>query len=110
MARPVIPSAWQTALLALGVYRLWRIPGLDDTPGVNQARTWLTGYKRYSEGTWSYRRPNLAKMLACSWCSGFWLSLVATAVWFVDAHVALLIATPFAVATLVGALGHLLNE
>jgi len=105
----VIPSAWQAALLGLAVYRMWRIPGLDDLPGVNHARGWLTGAYQMGD-TWVYRRPTLAKMLACSWCLGWWMSLAATIGWWADAHWTLIVCTPFAVATVVGALGHLLNE
>lgn len=106
----MIPSAWQLALLALGVYRLWRIPGLDDAPILNDARAWVVGAYQVTPDSWGYRRPRLAQMIACSWCLGFWLSVLATACWFVDARWTLLALTPFAVATAVGALGHFLNE
>lgn len=106
----MIPSAWQLALLALGVYRLWRIAGLDDVPWLNRARMWIVGAYAVTPETWAYRRPRLAQMISCSWCLGFWVSLSATACWFIDARWTLLAATPFALATLVGWLGHLLNE
>lgn len=104
----MIPSAWQLALLSLGVYRVWRIIGLDDMPGLVAMRNWLAGASELA-GVWSFRRRWVADLLQCPWCSGWWLSLSAAAVWFVDARAALLIAVPFALATLVGALGHFLN-
>jgi uncharacterized protein DUF1360 len=106
----VIPSAWQAALLALGVYRLWRIWGLDDIPGVNEIRGLVTGAYQIAPDVYGYRRPKLAKLLACSWCSGWWASLAATVCWWAEPHWTLVAFTPFAVAALVGWLGHLLNE
>lgn len=104
----MIPSAWQLALLALAVYRIWRILGLDDMPGLVSARNRLVGAEELA-GIWTFKRPWLADLIQCPWCLGWWISLFVAGWWFAEPHVVLVVAVPFALATLVGALGHLLN-
>lgn len=105
----MIPSAWQLVLLALAVYRIWRILGLDDMPGLVAMRNWLAGASELG-GVWTFRRRWVADLISCPWCLGWWLSLAAAGCWFLDARVTLLAAIPFALAAIVGALGHFLNE
>lgn len=96
----MIPSVWELALLALAVYRVWRLAGLDDAPWLERGRDRIVRADRRTLYMW----------LTCSWCAGTWLAGLVAACWFVDARWTLLAATPFALATLVGALGHVLNE
>lgn len=103
-----IPGPWQFALLALATYRVWRLAAIDDMPWLVRARNCAVGANEVG-GVWTFRRPTLAHAVQCSWCSGLWCSVLWVGAWWVAPRVALLVAVPFAVATAVGALGHVLN-
>lgn len=103
-----VPGPWQFALLALGTYRVWRLAAIDDMPWLVRVRNWAVGAKE-TAGVWTFRRPTLAHAVQCPWCSGLWVTAAFVMAWFVTPHGALVVAAPFAVATAVGVLGHVLN-
>lgn len=104
-----IPQPWTLILLALAVYRLWRLIAVDDMPWLVHARNFAVGAHE-TAGVWTFRRATLAHALQCPWCSGLWVTAAWWGTWLAWPHGAVIVAVPFALATLVGALGHHLNE
>lgn len=92
----MIPGPLASFVLALAVFRLWRIIGWDDFPPLVRARGWLTGAHKVTRGSTNarmgitnepveneiaYRRPLLAHFLSCTYCSGFWIALGFYGAW-----------------------------
>lgn len=101
-ADPVIPSPWQFVLLALAVYRLWRLAAIDDIPPLPHWRNRAVGATQTAAGNWEFDRPTLAHLLQCAWCLGFHLSWSAWVLFWWQPHWTLVAATPFALSTVVG--------
>jgi hypothetical protein len=98
-----IPGWWEFTLLGLAAFRTWRLVAEDDiteTPRrwfLRLPRTWKEGQavpKRY--------REKWALFLVCPWCAGFWISLAWWGVWQAWEHGTLVVATPFAISSVVG--------
>ena len=82
----MIPGPWIGIVLALAVFRLYRLLAYDDFPPVERARAWVLGEKiskgPYVDGNhYVYDRPLLAKFWQCPFCLGFWLSAVVYVLW-----------------------------
>lgn len=88
-----VPSWWQFTLLALAAFRVTRLIGWDTI-----TETWR---KRMVKG--NRRRHKYAlKLLTCAWCIGLWVSLAWWAAWLPWPHATLLLATPWAISSVVG--------
>ena len=61
-------------VIALAAYRLWRLLALDELTRPLRARLFRTG----PEGTRDPRFGSALYWLRCPWCSGTWLSALAT--------------------------------
>ncbi len=105
----MIPAPWVALVLALGVYRVFRLIGWDDFPPIAKLRARAVGEHVYYNTTESrdgplyrYRRPVLNHFLNCPFCFGFWLSLLVYVLWlFVPTEVLYGLA-PFALSGAVG--------
>lgn len=106
------PHPWTGVLLALAVYRLCRLIGWDDLPPIARVRAWVTGELVGTSGSSNarmgltrepvvemvtYKRPLLAHFLHCSFCVGFWLSLLAYVAWIEWPTATMYVAVPLAV-------------
>lgn len=89
----MIPEPWEFVLLALAVFRLWKLVGDDAV--LDRPRDYLL--KRMSE-TFDY-------FITCPWCSGAWITLAWWAAWLVWPYEATVAAVPFALSAVVGYLG-----
>lgn len=70
-----IPDWWETVLLALAAYRVWRLLAEDTI--LDRPRAWLVGLSGWTAGRptpLSYRAW-LAEFVTCPACFGFWVSL-----------------------------------
>lgn len=98
-----IPDWWEFALLLLAAYRTWRIVAEDDV--FDQPRNWILGLPR----TWKQGqaipegyREKWALFIVCPWCQGFYQCLLWWGAWQIWEHATLVMATPFALSSLVG--------
>jgi Protein of unknown function (DUF1360) len=113
----VIPSPWVAAVLALAVFRTVRLAGWDTFPPLVAFRGWLTGREGVAVGSQNdlmgltgtpaasghrYRRPALAELLGCAYCSGLWLSGIAYCCWLLEPVWTLYAAAPLALSAAAG--------
>ncbi len=92
----MIPSPWEFALIALAVFRLWKLVAEDNI--LDRPREYLlTRYKR------------LEDLVECPWCLGFWITVGWWVAWLVWPHAAVVAAVPFALSATVGAVAHFLD-
>lgn len=91
----MIPSPWQFVILALASYRIWRLIAEDDPPPLPEWRNRLVGAQE-TAGVWTFRRPTLAHMIQCPFCSGFHIAWIVTVCWWIQPHWTLDAALPFA--------------
>ena len=88
-------------ILSLGAWRLWRVLSTDEILDIPRDR--LLGTSQLSGGVTHYKRKRLAAFLGCAWCSGFWIAVGVFASWhWWSAENTVLIATPFAIAAVIG--------
>lgn len=100
----MIPSPFESLLLALAVFRVFRLLAEDTI--LDGPRAWLlgvpgwkpTGHETPPEGY----RDGLATFLTCPYCAGFWLCLAWWALWLLSPWWALTVAVPFALSAAVG--------
>lgn len=85
----MIPEPWEFVLLALAVYRVFKLIAEDTI--LDRPRAWVL--KRLSD-TWDL-------FLQCPWCLGWWLSLAWWGAWLIAGDWALLAATPWALSAVV---------
>lgn len=106
----MIPNWYGLVLLALAAYRIFRL--LAEDLVLDRPRAWLLGLPAdWKEGQPIPRgyREKLADFITCPWCLGFWVVLAWWGAWMIWPHATLLVAVPFAISTLIGALSHLLH-
>lgn len=65
----ILPGPWEFALGALAAWRIWKLLADDDV--LNRPRDWIEDRSRFFE-----------KLLACPYCSGFWVALFASTIWY----------------------------
>ncbi len=70
----MIPAPWQGIVLALAVWRLWRLVAVDDLPLLDPL------HRRLGQDY-----PTVHKWLTCPFCSGAWFSALALACWWANA-------------------------
>lgn len=105
----MIPGAWISAVLALGVFRIWRFLGEDDFPPIAKLRAKLVGETARYDTTkdrdhpiLTYKRPTLNHFLGCPYCLGAWLSLATYLAWRWFPTETLYALAPFALSAAVG--------
>lgn len=103
---------WLTlALLSLAAFRVYRLIA-DDTI-LDRPRAWLLRIPRdWAAGRPVPRayRPHLADFITCPWCLGFWVAVAWWGCWKLWPHATVLVAVPFAISTVVGAIAHALTD
>lgn len=105
----VVPSAWVSVVLALGVYRLVRLVGWDDFPPVHRLRARVIGETAHwnpaesrDTAIYRYKRPTLQHFLNCAFCQGFWFSTIAYLGWRFEPTWTLYALAPLALSGAVG--------
>lgn len=116
MSSSPLPSALAALVLVLAAFRVTRLIGWDDLPPIEKLRAKLTGAYVYQDSTMSrdtqmirYKRPLLAHFIACPYCLGFWISLLAYGLWLAYPRQMLYVAVPFAISGAVGIVGRMLD-
>jgi len=97
-----LPGAWQTILLALAAYRIFRL--LSEDTILDRPRKWLVRLPANWDESISIPddyRLGLAKFISCSLCMGFWISVSVWLLWQLNGHWTEVLATPFAISALV---------
>lgn len=115
----MIPSPWVAVVLVFATFRLIRLVSYDAFPPVARLRSWIVGEHETTTGNLadrqgltangprletSYRRPVLAELFHCVYCTGFWVALAVYGCWLAAGHPgaygssswALYVAAPFA--------------
>lgn len=95
----------------LAAYRTWRLIAEDDI--LNRPRRWLlrlgSEWEKEGDRVPEGFRQKWATFLTCVWCMGAWCSLAWWAVWQIEEHGTLVVATPFAISAGVGFLRRSLD-
>ena len=94
-----IISWWEFAILALAVFRVYRLIAEDDV--ADRPREWLLD-KLEEE-----RLEKLDKLITCPWCLGFWLSVIAWLFWLITPDWAVGLAVPWALSAAVALIAKL---
>jgi len=104
-----VPGGWETLLLALAAYRVTRLIGWDTL--TERLRNWVLvkqvigqveGRDGETRRVLVARSSLLAKLINCPWCLGWWVAVAWWAAWLVWPAGSLVVATPFAIAAIVG--------
>ena len=113
-----VPSWYVLVVLALAAFRLTRLIGWDDFPPIRRIR-WLllkttvdrtmTSTAAAENGRYRHGRPTLAAFVECPYCLGFWIALAAYLFWQVWPDGTMIVLFPFALSTLVGTWGRILD-
>lgn len=88
-----VPGPWAFALLALAVWRAWKIVG-DDTI-LDRPRNWLID--RLGD--------RFDAFIVCVWCAGWWIAVAFWAAWLLWPNGTLIVSTPLAISGAVGLIG-----
>lgn len=94
-----VPDWWAFALLAGASFRVWKLLA-DDVIFDGLRDRVLLLYESHPE-----RASSILGFLNCAWCLGFWTSVAWWLAWLAWPTGALVAATPWAIATVVGLLG-----
>lgn len=86
-----VPSWWETILLALAAYRVWRL--LSEDVILDPLRSWMLKMVRPEA-----RRTRLAQFIDCPFCLGFWTAVAWWGAWEAWPHGTLVAAAPWAIA------------
>ncbi len=84
-------------IIALGTWRLSSLLADEDGPFTIFGRLRHAVGVRYDERSQRYGTNELAKMVMCLWCNSIWLGVVATALYYWQASLTLLMCFPFAI-------------
>jgi Protein of unknown function (DUF1360) len=99
-----VPDWWAAVLLTLAAYRVFRLLALDTI--LDRPRAWVLRAGDWRPGDNALApdgfRDELAKFVSCPWCAGFWIALGWWIAFQLDEHVALVVATPFAISAGLG--------
>lgn len=106
----MIPGWYTLLLLALAAYRVFRLVGDDtilDAPRRRLLR--LGAWREEGDPVPSGYRRRAGEFLKCPWCLGAWCTLAWWGAWLLWPHGTLVAAAPFAISTIVGAVGSVLK-
>lgn len=101
----MIPSPWETALLALAAYRVFRLLASDVI--LDRPREWLLG--TIEDNGERAHREYWADFLTCAWCCGAWCAFAWWLAFLVFPHGTVVVAVLFALSAAVGAVAHVLD-
>ena len=101
-ALAVIPAPWEFALLALAVFRVWKLIGDDAV--LDRPRDWLLTRLGDRWGDWANY------FITCPWCAGAWIVLAWWLAWLAFPYEAVVVAVPFALSAAVGYLGVVIDR
>lgn len=106
-----IPDWFQLTIIALASFRVWRLLSEDtvlDWPRRKILRlgTWRTQGDQVPA---SYRK-SWGTFLECGWCAGFWIALAWWGAFQWSPHWAVVVAVPWALSAIVGAIGQHLSS
>ena len=97
-----IPDWWAFAILALAVFRIYRLIAEDDI--ADRPREWALG-KLAEE-----RLTKLDKLIVCPWCLGFHVSWVLWLFWLWQPEWTVGLCIPFALSAVVGLIAKNLDK
>ena len=105
-----IPNWWETLLLTLAAYRVFRLLAEDTI--LDNPRSWLVGLSGWKAGqpTPVSYRAWMAEFITCSACFGFYVSLFLWGAYQAWPHGTVVVAVPFAISTAVIALASVLSD
>jgi hypothetical protein len=103
-----VPTWWGFLLMALAVFRIWKLLAEDVILDRPRARLLRAGSWRPEHATPAprYYRDRLATFLSCPWCVSFWVGLIVYLLWNWWPEEVLAVCTVFAISAVVGLLAH----
>lgn len=106
-----IPNWYGLILLGLASFRTWRLLALDDILDRPRRRLLRLGnWKADGDIIPPTYLKGVGDFLICPWCSGAWVSLAWWGAYEWSSHWSLVIAVPWAISSLVGAVGSVLSD
>jgi hypothetical protein len=98
-----VPGVWAFVLLALGVFRIYRLIAEDTILDWPRRRLLRLGDEWMREGDKvpDEFREKWSLFITCPWCLGWWLALGAWLLWLWQPHWTLVGMTPFAISAVV---------
>ena len=105
-----IPNWYESLLLALAAYRVWRL--LAEDVILDRPRAWIVGLSDWTAGqrTPASYREGLAEFITCPACAGFYVSLAWWGAFQLWPHGTVVVAVPFAISTAVIAVASVLSD
>ena len=107
-----IPDWWQLTLIALAVFRIYRLIAEDTI--LEGVRRWVyrldRNWQKEGDYTGDKYRVKLALFVTCPWCLGFWLSLAWWGAYQVWEHGAVVVAAPWAISAIVALVAKNLDK
>lgn len=98
-----VPDWWEFLLLALAVFRVYRLIAEDTI--LNRPRRYILRldkkWKKEGDPTGDRYRTEWALFITCPWCLGFWLSIAWWVAFQITEKWTLVAATPWAISALV---------
>jgi hypothetical protein len=108
----IVPDWWSFVILALAVFRIYRLIAEDDI--LDRPRRYVTrlGDKWEKEGdpTPPGYRERLGNFVTCPYCLGFWIALAFWGAWQIEPHGTLVFAAPWVISAGVVAAHRFLSE
>ena len=107
-----VPDWYELLLLSLAAWRIWHLLAQDTI--LDRPRRWFlrldSEWIKAGDYEGDAYRLEWAKFLTCPYCAGFWIGLLWWLGFQADEHVALVVATPFAISAGVVAAHKLLTQ
>ena len=99
-----VPDWYETLLLSLAAFRLWRLIAEDDILDRPRRRLLRLGDEWQEDGdpVPDDYRSGLATFVQCPWCLGFHASVLLWLCWLWQPTVTLALCTPFVLSAIVG--------
>jgi uncharacterized protein DUF1360 len=98
-----VPGPWEATILALGIYRFWRLFAEDTI--LDGPRKWLVGLGyRWADGDPlpTRYREKWSVFIECPWCSGAWMTIGIFLLWVWFPTEVLVVCSVAALSTAVG--------
>ena len=98
-----VPSPWVAILLALAVFRIYRLIAEDTILDGPRRKILRLGNEWMKEGDKVPEtfRAHWSAFITCPWCLGFWLSLLAWVAWLIFPTETVFLAVPWALSAAV---------
>jgi hypothetical protein len=105
-----VPDWYEVTLLGLAGFRVWRLIAHDTI--FDPIRERILRLEGWTEGepVPDGFRDRLAEFLVCAWCLGFWIAVIAWALWQISPTWTLVFAAPLAISSVIALIAEAAGE